>query len=446
LAVNLQESRLENLKKVLIISPHFPPINLPDYHRIRSALPHFHSNGWEPIILCVDDKYIYAARDEQLAATIPKDVEVVKAKVFFEWVFRFLHISDIAIRSCLSIYNLGSKIIRERKIDLVYFSTTSFLIFKLGPLWLRKMKVPYVLDYQDPWINDYYHDKKIVPPGGWIKFSIQQYLAKWFQPKVLRKSAHVTVVSSAYVPMLQQQCSGLDTSRFTVLPFSACENDLDFVRLLAIKQNIFDPNDGKMHCVYTGTLLSSMRPALELLFLSVQQLRKKNPAKWNLLRLHFVGTNYTLNVTTSLVFELASKHGIGDLVDERPERIPYLSALKVMLDSHLLLMIGSNDAGYSPSKIYSCLMTRKKIIALAHEGSSFSKILRHLEARGAVNFFEREDGIALQKIKNILEDFDFRIEVNQYYCNEEKLSQYKADAMTRKITAIFDLAIKQVRL
>ena len=220
------------------------------------------------------------------------------------------------------------------------------------------------------------------------------------------------------------------------MPFSACENDFDSVKALQIKQNIFDPHDGKVHGVYTGTLLDTMRPALELLFSSLQQLRKQNPEKWDRFRLHFIGTQYS-------VLELAGQYKIADLVDEHSQRVPFLSALKTMLDSHLIFMIGSNDAGYSPSKIYACLMAEKAIIALAYRDSFFSKMLGHLEVRGAVDFSGEEDKDALKKIENILEGIRFKADEGQFFCDQGKLSQYKTDAMTKRLAAIFDAVIKR---
>ena len=43
------------MKKLLIVSPHFPPINAPDMQRIRMSLPYYRKCGWDPVVLTVDD-------------------------------------------------------------------------------------------------------------------------------------------------------------------------------------------------------------------------------------------------------------------------------------------------------------------------------------------------------------------------------------------------------
>jgi hypothetical protein len=49
--------KIFKLKKILIISPHFPPSNLAAVHRSRLFAQHLPSFGWDPIILAVDEKY-----------------------------------------------------------------------------------------------------------------------------------------------------------------------------------------------------------------------------------------------------------------------------------------------------------------------------------------------------------------------------------------------------
>ena len=44
------------MPRLLIISPHFPPINAPDMQRVRMSLPHFVDAGWEVVVLTVDDR------------------------------------------------------------------------------------------------------------------------------------------------------------------------------------------------------------------------------------------------------------------------------------------------------------------------------------------------------------------------------------------------------
>ena len=39
--------------RVLIVSPHFPPVNAPDHQRVRMSLPYLGEFGWEGHVLAV---------------------------------------------------------------------------------------------------------------------------------------------------------------------------------------------------------------------------------------------------------------------------------------------------------------------------------------------------------------------------------------------------------
>ena len=65
------------VKTILIVSPHFPPINAPDHQRVRMALPFFKECGWEPVVLAVNPEHVEGVRDPLLAQTLPSDLRVV---------------------------------------------------------------------------------------------------------------------------------------------------------------------------------------------------------------------------------------------------------------------------------------------------------------------------------------------------------------------------------
>ena len=67
------------LRRVLIISPHFPPVNAPDMQRARLALPFLRETGWEPVVLCLDPTMVEGAViDPLLERTYPRDIRIVE--------------------------------------------------------------------------------------------------------------------------------------------------------------------------------------------------------------------------------------------------------------------------------------------------------------------------------------------------------------------------------
>src|SRR5581483_10041688 len=84
----------------------------------------------------------------------------------------------------------------------------------------------------------------------------------------------------------------------------------------------------------------------------------------------FVGTNYAAAERTyKLVEPLARRRGVADLVDERPERVPYFETIALLESCDAILLIGSVDADYTASKLFACVLARKPILALFHRRS-----------------------------------------------------------------------------
>src|SRR5437868_10557454 len=123
-----------------------------------------------------------------------------------------------------------------------------FLTIVLGARWHKRFGIPYVLDFQDPWLSDYYRTKKgHSPPGGHLKYGFSQGLARLLEPYVARSASHVITVSPAYPKMLMNRYSWLQNEDFTTLPFGAAEDDFRCLSDFAIQQKVFEKNDGNRH-------------------------------------------------------------------------------------------------------------------------------------------------------------------------------------------------------
>ncbi|MEH2138044.1 hypothetical protein [Nostoc sp.] len=373
--------------KVLIVSPHFPPINAPDHQRVRMSLPYFEEFGWEPHILTVRSDCVEGIQDPILAKTIPSNIPVTYTGAIPLQQTRLIGMGSLGLRSFPYLLRAGDRLLHLQKFDLVYFSTTIFITMALGHRWYRRFRIPYILDFQDPWLSDYYKYTDTTPPGGRFKYGFSQLQAKLLEPRAMSKVSHVISVSPTYPKTLQQRYPHLQPKQFTVLPFGAPESDFKKLSSLNIQQNIFNPNDGKRHWVYVGRGGDDMALAVRTLFLSIQSERRHNPKPWQSVQLHFVGTSYALGSQAVKTIEpIAQELDVADLVTEYPHRIPYFEALQVLIDSDAILLIGSDDPSYTASKLYPCILARKPILAIFHQESSVIDILQRCQAGQAVTF------------------------------------------------------------
>ena len=127
------------IKKILIISPHFPPSNLAAVHRSRLFAQHLPAFGWEPIILTVDEKYYEESLDWNLHKLLLKSQRIEKVKAF--GLTRPRLIGDIGLRAFFQLRKKALELVQEEKINFVYIPIPSFYMALIGPYLLRKMGV-----------------------------------------------------------------------------------------------------------------------------------------------------------------------------------------------------------------------------------------------------------------------------------------------------------------
>ena len=101
-------------------------------------------------------------------------------------------------------------------------------------------------------------------------------------------------------------------------------------------------------------------------------------------RLHFIGTAYAGGEKT--VEPIAARFGLGEAVREFPQRIGYFEVLRCLRDAVGLLLPGSDDPGYTASKMYPCLLAGKPLLAVLHRASGAVGVARNAEAAEAVTF------------------------------------------------------------
>ncbi len=436
-------------RKVLIISPYFPPINAPDHQRVRMGLPYFQKLGWEPLILTVRPDCIEGTIDPLLTQTIPENISITQIKALPVKYTRRLGLSNIGWRCLPYLFATGQRILTQQKIDLIYFSTTVFITMGLAPLWFRRFKIPYLLDFQDPWLNDY--GKKFgydQPPGGQLKYGFAQQVAQILEPFTMRKVSHIISVSPAYPKTLIERYSWLKEDQFTVLPFGAPSKDFELLPQLKVKQTIFNSKDGKRHLVYVGRGGSDMNLALRALFLGIKSQRDRHPEYWSTVKLHFVGTSYAYGErATKTVEPIAEEFGVNDLVEEHPNRVPYFEALQLLVESDGILLIGSNNPDYTASKLYPCILARKPILALFNQQSSVVDILKSCQAGQVVAFDSHDSPTDL--LPQVTEQLSWLISTPKGYEPETNwlaFKPYTAEEMTRQQCNVFDQVLSNSSL
>jgi hypothetical protein len=430
------------LRKVLIVSLHFAPINTPDMQRVRMSLPYLRALGWEPVVLAVAPELVEGGVVEpQLENTYPSDIRIVRVGGIPSWATRWAGIGSLWLRCGGALRRAGEKLLKAEKFDLVFFSTTQFDAFALGPRWKAKFGVPYVLDYQDPWLNDYYHRTNTRPPGGWIKFGFSQWTARHREPGALREAAGVMAVSEAYAASLARSYPWFDAKGVKFLPFGASESDFAIAKTHVPAQPLVPFGDGGIHFVYTGRCGPDMSTSLKIVFRAFKKFMVSSPDEAKRVRFHFIGTDYAPRpFGREWAMPVAREEGVESFVSEHCYRVPYLDSIYYLVNSDALIAVGSNDPTYSASKIFPYVLAKRPMLIVFHEKSSVVAMANAMRCGRSYTFRgpEEIDTIASDVAREWFLGGEMRKVPDM---DLSAFMPYSAESMTQRIADSFNAAV-----
>ncbi len=428
----------------MIVSPHFPPVNAADMHRVRQNSPYLKELGWEAEVLTVHPKYVASPKDLLLEKSIPQDIPIHRVSAIPRKLSRRIGIGSIAIRAWWPLFWKGLQLLRKKPFDLVFFSTTAFHVIAAGPIWKRFTGVPFLVDMQDPWRSDFYLDKPKSerPPKFALAYAVDKYLEAFTLPK----AAGIIAVSQAYCTTLKERYTSMQHTPCLELPFAAALFDAEILEQYPQENAFFAKNDGRIHTVYVGRGGYDMHFALTLFFKALKKLLTKDamhPA--HRVHCHFIGTSYAAQGEGEpTIAPLAEKMGLSNYVTEHTDRVPYFNALQLLQDAHLLLIPGSTDSGYTASKLYPYLMSRKPLLAIFNRASSVVEVMRDVGLEEQCITFDLEFEtveVQVDQLANQLDKF-LDSDVPKVQHNDIPLKRYAAETMTKKQTIFFDQVLE----
>jgi glycosyltransferase involved in cell wall biosynthesis len=418
---------------VIIVAPHFPPSNLTAGHRARLFAMHLGKFGWRASVLSVDPRFYEEALDPELAQLIPEGVEVIRTRALPTRPIRL--VGDLGLRSLWWQYRALARLIKQKRVDLVYIPIPPNFSALLGPLICRRFGVPFAVDYIDPWVHPW-PGSEVPLSKAWCAFQLGRLL----EPAVLRRVRLITGVAAGYYEGALRRSPWLHPSRCAAMPYGAEESDFRALDRQPRPPFLFDPHDGRHHIVYAGAMLPRAYETLDALFRALQSLRERGGDEGARLRLHFIGTG---SPAAETVTTWAERLGVADLVREHPARIAYLDALNHQTHAAAVLVLGSSEPHYTASKVFQAVLARRPVVGILHAQSTAAEILRRARAGPVVTFDEAAPASAqVDAIARALGDVLRPDGYSPGQVDWEAFRPYSAEAMAERLAMAFDRALE----
>lgn len=411
------------MKRVLIISPYFPPSNAADMQRVRMSLPYFKSFGWDCEVVAVDESFSLLEKDALLIETLPADIKIHKIPAKGKS-------GSIAMRSYRPYRQFVDGLLSREGFDLIYFSTTQFPVCALGGVWKKKFHVPYVIDMQDPWHAGRYAN--IAKRN--LKYRVMYALHGFFERKAMKGVDGLISVSQKYLDDLANRYPRLTNLPAAVIPFGAFKEDLNIAVSNAGKfQSLLKA--GAKNIVYIGRGGKDLYRAITPLFLALKRL----PEIQRQIKLYFIGTSYLPEGESDLsIAKLANEIGIQQNVVELPKRIGYYETLNTLENADALFIPGSDDIGYNASKIHPYILTGKPILAILNPQSPAFSILKEY---GLTRVFGYDETGLIEAVKRFLIHTANDALTEDHY-HPATIKKYSAKNLTERQCELFDAVLQ----
>lgn len=421
-------------RKVIIVAPHFPPSNLAGVHRSRLFAQHLPEFGWDPIIVTVNPARYEEALDPALSELVSSQLRVEQVGALPTRPVRV--VGDIGIRGFVPMLRKIMAIVDREKIDFLYIPIPSFYAALLGRIVYFMRAIPYGIDYIDPWVQPATGNEK-------IKARASLALARVLEPIAVKHASLITGVAESYfAPVLQRNPALAKKIVSASMPYGGEAQDHEYVRRSNARASVFLPQDGRFRLVYAGALLPRAHAPLRRLCSAIAS----DPAIRNRVELYFIGTGKSPNDSEGYnVRPVAEEFGLwNDVIHEHPARIPYLDTLAHLEAADGILVLGSTEAHYTPSKVYQGVLARKPILAILHRESTACQVVRETHAGIVLDFAGEHDVSRIERTfpDTIREFLEFAGSFDPNLVDKEAFDRYSARSVTAILAGALDRALE----
>lgn len=429
------------MKKVLILTYYWPPGGGAGVQRWLKFSKYLREFGWEPVIYTAENGEMPVI-DSSLEKDIPKNVEVLKTKIWEPYSFykrfigkkqeekinasflsenkkpKFTEKISIWIRGNFFIpdarkfwinpsVNYLSDYLKKNQIDAIISSGPPHTMHLIA-LGVKKRfpQIKWIADFRDPWTNiDFYKELMLS--------SYADKKHKKMEKEVLANADSVISIGNGMNEEFKQ-ILGSHPEKFSVITNGYDEDDIFKGEL---------KKDEKFTIAHIGTLVKSRNP--ETLWKVLKSLTETNAKFKADLEIKLVGK------VDFFVTERIKHHGLSEFV-KRIDYLPHNEVIKEQQKSKALLLLVNNTPNAKSiltGKIFEYLAAKVPVIAIGPTNGDLAKILNETEC-GLISDFENESTLK----ENILKIFSNE----QFSSDMTKISKYSRKALTKTLSDLLN--------
>ncbi|RPH11387.1 MAG: hypothetical protein CBC49_009555 [Alphaproteobacteria bacterium TMED89] len=326
--------------------------------------------GWDVTVITVDAAHYEEPHDEEMCQLVRSGVEVIhtRARPVLRLFGKRL-IGDIGIRGYRHIKATATKWLSNNRTDFIWIPIPSWYTSLMGPSLSRTFNTPYGIDYIDPWVYQLTHHEPFMSRAWWTR-----QVALILEPKAIRSASIISGVAEEYfTPAIHRNFNSETKPNTVAFPYGFDPDDHH--KEPEQPTFPFDPKTSK-YILYAGAFLPHSESFARQLFSALEELVSEGI--WpDDLYFHFVGTGRRPGPS---IESIAAEHGLGQVIQEHPDRIPFLSIQSLLRQAEGSLVLGSTEAHYTASKTFQCLLANRPLFSILHKDSSALALIAECQA------------------------------------------------------------------
>ncbi|HUE89990.1 MAG TPA: glycosyltransferase [Vicinamibacterales bacterium] len=379
------------MRRVLIVSPHFPPDSSAGAHRARLLAPHLASFGWTPTIVTVTPDAYDARLDHELASRVPPALDVVRVPAWPVSATRRIGVGDLGLRALWPLRQRCAELCTRERYDVTYITIYPTYPSVLGPWLKRRFGTRFVLDLQDPWVGSWGAQ---TGPGGApdLRSRVSRALAVRLERRIVPAADGLTSVSHGTLNELAARVPHAATIPREELPIGWDAGDVAHAH-----HTLPSEPHRPWTAVYLGALLPAGRDVLRAFFRGFAEWRRADAGAAR--RLRFVGTsNQSTGLLHTQATALADEEGVASDLDESPSRVPFFDGWREQVSADLVLVLGTSEPHYTASKVFGALLSGRPVLAIVHTRSTVATLIRSAPPASGIELIEIDGAFDVSRL------------------------------------------------